>query len=152
MEVVFPLISDEFLEDLWMRSGLLMDPLEFLIQDRPWGSWLIHSRWSWMNLSSIGSSLVIWFGWFGVTHCHHWCYGVLWRFRSISGYTESLGESNWSQRLLRQSSTISTSVEGPNIFVFVCSNYSEIIYTVQAVFCIYRVRPQEALQAAIFLN
>ena len=34
-EVVLPLISDEFLENLWMRSGLLMDPLEFLIQERP---------------------------------------------------------------------------------------------------------------------
>ena len=32
LEVVLPLISDQFLEDLWMRSGLLMDPLEFLIQ------------------------------------------------------------------------------------------------------------------------
>ena len=31
-EVVLPLISDEFLENLWMRSGLLMDPLEFLVQ------------------------------------------------------------------------------------------------------------------------
>ena len=28
---VLPLISDQFLENLWMRSGLLMDPLEFLI-------------------------------------------------------------------------------------------------------------------------
>ena len=26
-EVVFPLISDQFLEDLWMRPGPLMDPL-----------------------------------------------------------------------------------------------------------------------------
>ncbi|MDB4336689.1 hypothetical protein N9996_03810 [Synechococcus sp. AH-603-M21] len=34
-EVVLPLISDQFLEDLWMRPGLLMDPLEFLIQERP---------------------------------------------------------------------------------------------------------------------
>ena len=34
-EVVLPLISDQFLEDLWMRTGLLMDPLEFLIQKRP---------------------------------------------------------------------------------------------------------------------
>ena len=34
-EVVFPLISDQFLEDLWMRTGFLMDPLEFLIQERP---------------------------------------------------------------------------------------------------------------------
>ena len=31
LEVVLPLISDEFLENLWIRSGLLMDPLEFLI-------------------------------------------------------------------------------------------------------------------------
>ena len=31
-EVVLPLISEEFLKNLWMRSGLLMDPLEFLIQ------------------------------------------------------------------------------------------------------------------------
>ena len=34
-EVVLPLISDQFLEDLCMRSGPLMDPLEFLIQERP---------------------------------------------------------------------------------------------------------------------
>ena len=34
-EVVLPLIFDHFLEDLWMRTGLLMDPLEFLIQERP---------------------------------------------------------------------------------------------------------------------
>ena len=34
-EIVLPLISDEFLENLWMLSGLLMDPLEFLIQERP---------------------------------------------------------------------------------------------------------------------
>ena len=32
LDVVLPLISDEFLENLWIRSGLLMDPLEFLIQ------------------------------------------------------------------------------------------------------------------------
>ena len=31
LEVVLPLISDQFLKHLWMRSGLLMDPLEFLI-------------------------------------------------------------------------------------------------------------------------
>ena len=31
-EVVFPLISDQFLEDLWMRSSLLMDPLESVVQ------------------------------------------------------------------------------------------------------------------------
>ena len=35
LKVVLPLISDQFLEDLWMRTGLLMDPLEFLIQKRP---------------------------------------------------------------------------------------------------------------------
>ena len=35
LEVVLPLISDEFLEDLWMRSSLLMDLLEFLIQNCP---------------------------------------------------------------------------------------------------------------------
>ena len=35
LEVVLPLISDQFLEDLWMRTGFLMDPLEFLIQERP---------------------------------------------------------------------------------------------------------------------
>jgi len=34
-EVVVPLISDEFLEDLWMRSGLLMDFLEFMVQECP---------------------------------------------------------------------------------------------------------------------
>ena len=27
LEVVLPLISDQFLEDLWMRPGPLMDPL-----------------------------------------------------------------------------------------------------------------------------
>ena len=32
LEVVFPLISDQFLQDLWMRTGLLMDPLESLVQ------------------------------------------------------------------------------------------------------------------------
>ena len=31
LEVVLPLISDQFLENLWMRSGLLMDPLESLV-------------------------------------------------------------------------------------------------------------------------
>ncbi len=35
LDVILPLISDEFLEDLGMRSGLSMDPLEFLIQKRP---------------------------------------------------------------------------------------------------------------------
>ena len=35
LKVVLPLISDEFLEKLWMRSSLLMDPLEFLIQTCP---------------------------------------------------------------------------------------------------------------------
>ena len=34
-EVVLPLISDEFLENLWMRSEL-MDLLEFLIQKWSW--------------------------------------------------------------------------------------------------------------------
>ena len=34
-EVVLPLVSDEFLENLWMRSGLLMDSLEFLVQECP---------------------------------------------------------------------------------------------------------------------
>ena len=32
LDVVLPLVSDEFLEDLWMRSGLLMDPLESVVQ------------------------------------------------------------------------------------------------------------------------
>ena len=32
LEVVLPLISDQFLEDLWMRSSLLMDPLESVVQ------------------------------------------------------------------------------------------------------------------------
>ena len=32
-EVVLPLVSEQFLEDLWVRSGLLMDPLEFLVQE-----------------------------------------------------------------------------------------------------------------------
>ena len=31
-EVVLPLISDQFLQDLWMRTGLLMDPLESVVQ------------------------------------------------------------------------------------------------------------------------
>ena len=31
LEVVFPLIFDQFLEDLWMRSGLLIDPLESVV-------------------------------------------------------------------------------------------------------------------------
>ena len=31
-EVVLPLISDEFLKNLWMRSDLLMDPLESVVQ------------------------------------------------------------------------------------------------------------------------
>ena len=35
LEVVFPLISDQFLENLWMRSGLLMDPLETVVQKCP---------------------------------------------------------------------------------------------------------------------
>ncbi len=35
LEVIFPLIFDQFLEDLWLRTGLLMDPLEFLVQKRP---------------------------------------------------------------------------------------------------------------------
>ena len=35
LEVVLPLVSDEFLEDLWMRSGLLVDPLKFLVQECP---------------------------------------------------------------------------------------------------------------------
>ena len=34
-EVVLPLISNQFLEDLWMRTGLLMDPLESVVQKRP---------------------------------------------------------------------------------------------------------------------
>ena len=71
--------------------------------------------------------------------------------RSISEYTESLRESNRLQRLLKQSLTISTSAEGPNIFVFVFSNYTEIIYTGQVCF-IYRVKRQEAAKMAIFLN
>jgi hypothetical protein len=72
--------------------------------------------------------------------------------RGISGYTESLGESNGLQRLLKQSLTISTSAEGLNIFVFVFSNYTEIIYIGQAILCVCRVRQQEAQKAAIFLN
>ena len=35
LEIFLPLISDEFLEDLWMRTGLLMDPLESVVQKRP---------------------------------------------------------------------------------------------------------------------
>ena len=52
LEVVFPLISDQFLEDLWMRTGLLTDPLEFLIQKCPWMISRIHSRWSWTTQRS----------------------------------------------------------------------------------------------------
>ena len=32
LEVVLSLISDEFLENLWIRSGLLMDPSESVVQ------------------------------------------------------------------------------------------------------------------------
>ena len=32
LDVVLPLISDQFLEDLWMRPVLLMDPLESVVQ------------------------------------------------------------------------------------------------------------------------
>ena len=35
LEVVFPLISDQFLENLWMRTGPLMDPLESVVQKCP---------------------------------------------------------------------------------------------------------------------
>ena len=35
LDVVLPLISDQFLEDLWMRTGLLMDPLETVVQKCP---------------------------------------------------------------------------------------------------------------------
>ena len=35
LETVLPLISDESLENLWMRTGLLMDPLESVVQKRP---------------------------------------------------------------------------------------------------------------------
>ena len=35
LDVVSPLISDQCLENLWIRTGLLMDPLEFLVQERP---------------------------------------------------------------------------------------------------------------------
>ena len=35
LDVVLPLISDQFLEDLWMRTGLLMDPLESVVQKCP---------------------------------------------------------------------------------------------------------------------
>jgi hypothetical protein len=31
-DIVFPLVSDEFLEHLWMGSGPLVDPGEFLVQ------------------------------------------------------------------------------------------------------------------------
>ena len=31
LEVVLPLISDQILQDLWMRSSLLMDPLESVV-------------------------------------------------------------------------------------------------------------------------
>ena len=31
-EIVLPLVSGEFLKHLGVRSGLLMDPLEFLVQ------------------------------------------------------------------------------------------------------------------------
>ena len=32
-EVVLPLVSEQFLEGLWVRSGRLIDPLEFLVQE-----------------------------------------------------------------------------------------------------------------------
>ena len=35
LDVVLPLISDQFLKNHWMRSSLLKDPVEFLIQKRP---------------------------------------------------------------------------------------------------------------------
>ena len=54
--------------------------------------------------------------------------------RSIYEYTESLRESNWFQRLLKQSLTISASAEGLNIFVFVFSNYTANIYASQVIF------------------
>ena len=34
-EVVLPLVSEQFLEDLLMRSCLVMDPFKFLSQKRP---------------------------------------------------------------------------------------------------------------------
>ena len=34
-EVVLPLVSDEFLEHLWMGFSPLMDSLEFLVQECP---------------------------------------------------------------------------------------------------------------------
>ena len=54
--------------------------------------------------------------------------------KSIYEYTESLRESNWFQRLLKQSLTISASAEGLNIFVFVFSNYTDNIYASQVIF------------------
>ena len=35
LEVVLPLISDEFMENLWMGFSPLMDSLEFLVQECP---------------------------------------------------------------------------------------------------------------------
>ena len=72
--------------------------------------------------------------------------------RSISGYTESLGESAGFQRLLKQSLTISTSAEGLNIFVFVFSNYIGKLYLSQALVSVCRARLREILNAIMFIK
>ena len=70
--------------------------------------------------------------------------------RSISGYTESLGESNQFQRLLKQSSTISTSAEGLNIFVFVFSNYTVLFMKVKQFFAFTGLEDEKREGAYIF--
>ena len=72
--------------------------------------------------------------------------------RSISGYTESLGESAGFQRLLKQSLMISTSAEGLNIFVFVFSNYIGNLYLSQAFLGACRARLREILKAFMFIK
>ena len=72
--------------------------------------------------------------------------------RSISGYTESLGESAGFQRLLKQSLMISTSAEGLNVFVFVFSNYIGNFYLSQAFLGACRARQREMLKAFMFIK
>lgn len=94
----------------------------------------IHSRWSWLNLFLIDSLLVICFDRFWVTNWFHLSYGVLWGFGNISSFTEFLRESNLFQGLLKQSSTISCSAEGPSIFVFALSNFIGVVCIGQVIF------------------
>ena len=72
--------------------------------------------------------------------------------RSISGYTESLSGSLDSKDSLKQSWTISTSVKGLNIFVFVFSNYIGNLYLSQGFLGACRVRLREILKAFMFIK